>query len=122
MQPSDTEMEVLKVLWRNEPLSSREIHDVLADEMSWALSTTRTVVERMRAKGLLTREMSHGVAVFRSAQPKVAVLGSSLRRMLREVLGLRGKLPVSMFSGGNVLSSDELKELERIINSKDDRR
>lgn len=115
---SDSEMDVLKLLWQRSPQSAREVHDALADRTGWAVSTTRTVLERMRAKELLTRAILHGVAVFAPSKSKVAVLGDSLAHLFRHVLEIRGSLPVSALTGSAVLDERELAELDRMLNGR----
>lgn len=118
MEPlSDTELEILKRFWRAGPMSARELHDIAAPERGWALSTTRTVVERMRAKGLLKRSSVHGVAVYEAARSKIEVLGPLLRRLVRGVLEVNGALPASAFSGSPLLSQEDLAELEQVLNA-----
>ncbi|MDP2765665.1 MAG: BlaI/MecI/CopY family transcriptional regulator, partial [Brevundimonas sp.] len=61
--PSETELDVLKCFWRDGDLSAREVQSRIAGDLGWSSSTTRTVLERMRTKGLLTRRDVHGMAV-----------------------------------------------------------
>ena len=62
--PSDAELSVLKCFWRDGDLSAREVQDRIGAEQGWTSSTTRTVLERMVAKGLLIRRSVHGLAVY----------------------------------------------------------
>ena len=114
--PNDSELELLKALRRQAPLSAREVQDRLPARLGWAASTTRTVLERMRAKGLLERREVHGVAVYAPADSKARVLGGVLKRLMR-VLEVDGPLPASAFSGSQVLSEDELAELQAILDA-----
>jgi len=75
VEPNDTELEILKRFWRDGELSAREVHERITPELDWTPSTTRTVLERMRAKRLLSRRHVHGVVVYAHLQPKVQVLG-----------------------------------------------
>lgn len=109
--PTDAELDVLKAFWRDGPLSSREVQTRIADELAWSFSTTRTVLERMRAKGLLTRRDVHGVAVYAPAQPKLAVIGGLMRRLGR-LLEVEGPVPAAAFSGSQLLSEDDIAALE----------
>ena len=115
--PSDTELEVLKVFWRDGAASAREVQDALPSGLDWTASTTRTVLERMRAKGLLERRSVHGLAVYEAAQGKADVLGGVLRRVMRQVLEVEGPLPASAFAGSQILSAAELAELEALLNA-----
>lgn len=114
--PNETELELLKLLWREAPLSAREIQDRLPASLGWAASTTRTVLERMRGKGLIERREAHGVAVYAPADSKTRVLGGVLKRLMR-VLEVDGPLPASAFSGSQVLSREDLDELQAILDA-----
>jgi BlaI family penicillinase repressor len=116
--PTDSELEVLKAFWRTGAMSAREAHAAVGDTLGWQSSTTRTVLERMRAKGLLGRKSVHGLAVYSAAGDKVSVLGGALKRLMRSVLEVRGELPASAFAGSQILSQDELDALHRMINAK----
>ena len=118
VEPNETELEVLKAFWRGGPLSAREVQDAIGPVFGWTSSTTRTVLERMRAKGLLNRRAVHGVAVYTPAQDKVSVLGGALARLLRNVLEVKGDLPASAFTGSELLSPDEADALRRLLNEK----
>lgn len=112
--PSDAELKLLKLFWQHGALSVREAHDLAGPQLEWAISTTRTAVERMRAKGLLKRRSLHGVAVYSASRSKVEVVAAILQR-LRGMLDLTGDLPASAFSGGQLLSESELAEVDRLL-------
>ena len=116
--PSDTEMEILKRFWRDGDLSARELQDRVADQLNWTASTTRTVLERMRAKGLLSRRDVHGIAVYSHVHPKVEVL-SGLMRRLSAVLEMDQSLPAAAFSGSQLLDAEDIAELEAMLNRAD---
>lgn len=118
-EPSDTELDILKLFWRHGPMSGREAQAHAGPELGWADSTTRTVLERMRAKGLLSRKSVHGLAVYEPAQGKVDVLGGVIRK-LRGVLEIDGPLPVAAFTGSQILNPGEIAELEAILKADGD--
>jgi predicted transcriptional regulator len=117
--PSDTELALLKMFWRHGPMSAREAQAHAGPELGWAVSTTRTMLERMRSKGLLTRRSVHGMAVYSAARDKVDVIGGVLRR-LRKLLDIRGALPASAFSGSELLSAEEVDRLQGLLNAPDE--
>ena len=116
--PSDTEMEILKRFWRDGDLSARELQARVGDRLNWTPSTTRTVLERMRTKGLLSRRDVHGMAVYSHVHPKIEVLGGLMRR-LSAVLELDGSLPAAAFSGSQLLDDADIAELEAVLNRAD---
>ncbi|WP_374514162.1 BlaI/MecI/CopY family transcriptional regulator [Brevundimonas sp.] len=114
VDPNDTELEVLKRFWRDGELSAREVHERVAADFDWTPSTTRTVLERMRAKRLLSRRQVHGVVVYAAVQPKVQVLGRLMRR-LSALLELDEGLPAAAFVGSQLLDAEDIAELEALL-------
>jgi BlaI family penicillinase repressor len=117
--PSELELEVMKAFWRGGAMSAREVQAAVADTLGWSGSTTRTVLERMVAKDLLERGAVHGLAVYRPRKAKVAVIGGVLQR-LRGLLDIDGPLPASAFSGSQLLSAEELDELQALLAASDE--
>ena len=115
--PSDAEFDVLKLFWKDGPLSAREVHDRIRPQLDWAPSTTRTVLERMCAKGLLGRREQGGVAVFLARESKVDVVGRALTKFARRVLEIDGPLSAQAFTGSQLLSPDEIAELQTMLDA-----
>ncbi len=115
-EPSDSEFEILKLFWRVGAMSAREVQDVSGPELGWADSTTRTVLERMRKKGLLVRRQVHGMAVYEPASAKLEVLGGFLRK-LRGAFEMTGPLSATAFTGSQILNADELDALQAILDA-----
>lgn len=113
------ELSVLKQLWTTSPMSAREVHDALAAETGWSVSTSRTILTRMEEKGLVSRSEVHGVAVYAAAQSRVQVLGAMARELTRGVFDIKGELPASMFADSPHLTPDDLAELDAILNADD---
>jgi predicted transcriptional regulator len=113
--PSPTELCVLKALWRQHPLSAREIHDAVADELAWSFSSTRKTVERMLEKGMLVQATRHGVQVYQAALEKVGTLAAFAHDFGRRVMEIDSPLPVNMFTGSRLVDARELAQLEQML-------
>lgn len=123
MKPTDTsgpELEILKLLWRYQRLSAREIHNHLAIERGWAYSTTRTVLERMVKKGQLRKHSLHGLNVYAPELAKVPTLATLVRDFTRRVFDIRASAAIPMFAESDLLDEEELKELEALLHQEDD--
>lgn len=116
-QPNKSELTVLKHFWTAGEQSAREVHDGVSNDTGWSYSTTRTVINRMTDKSWLTRRDAHGITVFDAALSKVEVFSGLVKDLTRKVMDIEGDLPVSMFAGSPHLSSDELDELDTLINA-----
>ena len=115
--PSEAELDVLKLFWRDGRLNAREVHDRIGPQLGWAPSTTRTVLERMCAKNLLERRERGGVAVFAAKESKVAVVGRALLKFSRKVLEIDGPVSAQAFTGSQLLTTEEISELQAMLDA-----
>lgn len=116
---SKTEYDVLRVLWRLRQASVREVHDRLEADTGWAYTTTKTVMDRMAAKGLLARDNQHGAFVYRPLVSRAAGLARFVRFFADRVVERDLGIVLGLFRDSEALSKDELAELERLV--QDDR-
>lgn len=115
-EPNPSELEVLKALWSSQRLSAREIHDRIGDAQGWSYSTTRTVIQRMVDKGLVTKDSVHGLAVFAAADRKVDLISQLVRSFTKRVLEADpSALPASAFAGSRLLDEAERAELDALL-------
>lgn len=113
--PSATELCLLKVLWKHQPLTARALHDGVADELGWSFSSTRTTLARMLDKGLLSQHVENGVQVYQCSLDKVETLAAFARDFGRRIMEIDSPLPVSMFTGSKLVDSRELAELQQLL-------
>jgi len=114
--PSISELTLLKALWRQQPMSAREIHDAVEAELGWSYSSTRKTLERMLDKGMVRQALRHGVQVYAAASDKVDTLAAFAHDFGRRVMEIDTPLPVNMFTGSKLVDDDELARLEQLLN------
>lgn len=113
--PSMSELSLLKALWRQQPLSAREIHDQVVEEMGWSYSSTRKTLERMLDKRMVSQQVRHGVQVYEAALEKVGTLAAFAHDFGRRVMEMDTPLPVNMFTGSKLVDQHELAQLEQLL-------
>jgi BlaI family penicillinase repressor len=113
--PSVTELSLLKALWKEQPLSAREIHEHVVAELDWSFSSTRKTLERMLDKQMVGQHAEHGVQVYRPLLEKVATLAGFAHDFGKRVMEMDGPLPVNMFTGSKLVDRQELAELEQLL-------
>ena len=114
--PSISELSLLKALWRQQPLSARELHDAVEAELDWSYSSTRKTLERMLDKGMVRQELRHGVQVYAAVSDKVDTLAAFAHDFGKRVMEIDTPLPVNMFTGSKLVDDDELARLEQLLN------
>jgi BlaI family transcriptional regulator, penicillinase repressor len=119
-EPNATELEVLKLLWREGKLSAREVHDRLAEVQGWAYSTTRTVLDRMAAKRLLHRRAFHGLNLYEARLSRVRAIASMVRGFAERVAEIPPAAVVPLFAESDTLTREELEELAALLEDDDE--
>src|SRR3954449_3453515 len=77
---TDRELEILQVLWTHGPLAIRRITDVLyPDSRSSYYATVQKLLERLEAKGCVTRDRSGAVHLFAAAIERGEIVGRRLK-------------------------------------------
>ena len=113
--PSVSELSLLKALWKEHPLSAREIHERVVAELDWSFSSTRKTLERMLEKHMVAQQSAHGVQVYHAVPDKVTTLAAFANDFGRRVMEMDTPLPVNMFTGSKLVDQQELAELEQML-------
>ncbi len=117
--PTELELVILKVLWRQSPLLARDVQVALADEgRDLAKTTVITTLNTMVDKGYLRRKKRGNSFLF---FPRVDAATVS-ERVLSDVVdrvfdGSTSAVLLKLFDVRDI-DSGELKELRRIIDAK----
>ena len=115
MRPSDTELKLLRVLWKAPRLSAREIHEASLQDTRWSYSATRKTLDRMEEKGLVRVQAVHGVKTFAAARPKLETLAGLIRDFARSVLDTDAPMPAATFAKSRLLDKKEIKALQALL-------
>jgi BlaI family penicillinase repressor len=113
--PSMSELSLLKALWKEQPLSAREIHERVAAELGWSFSSTRKTLERMLEKSMVSQHTRHGVLVYEAQLEKVGTLAAFAHDFGRRVMEMDGPLSANMFTGSKLIDQQELEQLEQLL-------
>lgn len=114
--PSISELTLLKALWKQQPMSAREIHERSVAELDWSFSSTRKTLERMLDKQMVSQHAQHGVQVYLPELDKVSTLAAFAHDFGKRVMEMDAPLPVNMFTGSKLVDQRELAELEQLLN------
>ena len=101
------------IIWRNEPLSSRELVNLSKEELSWTKSTTYTVLRRLCQRGIFQND--DGIVTARISREEFYAMQSE--RFVEETFS--GSLPsfLAAFTRRRNLSPGEIAEIRAMIES-----
>jgi len=108
------ELHVLRLVWQNQPCTERQISDLVREERSVARTTVLKTMQRMEAKGLLSRVPNESPVRFRAVQDEKHLVPTLVGRVGERILdGSPGPL-LAYFADSGKLSEKDLKTLRAI--------
>ena len=120
MKPTDSELEILHLLWEHGPLTVRALNDFLNEQRKVGYTTSLKMMQIMTEKGLLTRDTSQRSHVYSPAIGPENVQSNILDHIVRTVfMGDRSKL-VQQALGSRSISREEISELKAMISKMED--
>ena len=75
----------MKVVWRREEATVRDVYEALRENRSVAYTTVMTMMRILQEKGYLTRVTEEKAHVYRPAKPRQQVIGGMVRDFLDRV-------------------------------------
>ena len=113
---SDSEREVLRVLWDRGQGTVREVKEVLAGRgRRWAYTTVATLLQRLVAKQYVASDPSAVPHVYSAAVSREELLGRRLQDAADELCdGRAAPLVLALVQGGR-FSAEELARLRRLL-------
>ena len=121
MKPTESELEILQLLWEHGPLTVRVLNDQLNKQRRVGYTTSLKIMQIMTKKGMLTRDTSYRSHVYSTVLQPASVQSNALDHILKTVfMGDRSKLVLQALGSQNV-SPEELSELKAIIQKMEDK-
>jgi len=119
---SDTEMDVLKVLWEHGPGTVREVDAQLRKHgREWAYTTVLTLLQRLQAKGYVQTEKSRVPHVFQACVSREALLEDRLKALADELAGGTATPLLHALVTGNRFTSEEIDQLRSLLDAAEEK-
>jgi len=114
--PTELELEILKVLWRDGPVAVRHVRDSLSGFRDLAYTSVTTIMNIMVKKGYLKRKKQGGRYIYSARVMERSIRRRMLKDLVERVFhGSPVAAMVNLLDAGEVDES-ELKELREMIN------
>jgi BlaI family penicillinase repressor len=120
-QPTDGELEILKILWETGPAGLGRIHDVLRKRRGVAVTTVATMLKMMLAKELVQRQDGPRGYLWTARVSREATVSGLLGKLLQHVFdGSARRLVAHLIEDGNLADHEraEILELLKAENAK----
>jgi predicted transcriptional regulator len=115
--PTNSELEILSILWRDGPQTVRDVHDTIRRHRNVGYTTVLKMLQVMAEKGLVQRDESARSHVYRAAHPEGAVKKRLVSDLVdRAFDGSAAGLVMQALSSKKA-SQEELAEIRRLLDS-----
>ena len=115
IRPTDSELEILQLLWEHGPMTVRELNDELNKERKVGYTTSLKMMQIMTEKGLLSRDTGERSHVYSPLLRAEEVQSSMLNHVLKTAFkGNRSRL-VMQALGMHHASPEEISEIRSVI-------
>ena len=113
---SDTEWEIMNIVWEKAPITAAEIIEVLqASDVSWHPRTAKTLLSRLVRKGALGFKKEGRGYLYRTLVQRGACLEAESESFLERLFGGSLKPMVAHLVEQKKLSPKEIAELREIL-------
>ncbi len=116
MKPTESELEILKVLWENGKATVRQVHESLMAQKEVGYTTTLKLMQIMHEKGLVKRNDSQRTHVYRAAVDKEMTQNHLLNKMISGLFGGSSTQLVIRALGEHKVTQNELEQIQSLIN------
>ena len=119
VKPTESELEILQILWKNGTATVRDVHEELAQMKEVGYTTTLKLMQIMHEKGLVKRDESMRTHVYQAAVNKEKTQKHLLTKMIDSLFGGSStQLVLQALGGGEQkVSAAELEEIQKLIDN-----
>lgn len=114
-QPTDSELEILQLLWQNGESTVRQINDFLNQHREVGYTTTLKLMQIMLEKQLVTRNANQRTHIYAAAVTEGATQKKLLEKFLDATFRGSSMNLVLQALGNHETTQDELDEIKDLI-------
>jgi BlaI family penicillinase repressor len=116
IKPTESEVEILRVLWDKGTATVREVHEVLSLHKDSGYTTTLKLMQIMFEKGLVTRDDSSKTHIYKPNVSKENTQQQFVGKMINSLFSGSSTQLVMQALGNNKTSKEELDEIQQLLN------
>lgn len=112
---SQSELDVMDVLWREAPLGSAEVVARLGSKKDWSARTIKTLLSRLVEKGALTTQPEGRRFLYTPAITRDGYVGPATRNFAARLFGGRAAPLVAHLAEVDGLTETDIAEIEALL-------
>jgi predicted transcriptional regulator len=117
IKPTESELEILRVLWEKEKATVREVHETLSEHKDAGYTTTLKLLQIMFEKGLVKRDDSSKTHIYQANVSKQITQQQFMGKMINSLFSGSSTQLVMQALGNHQHSKEELEEIQQLLNN-----
>jgi predicted transcriptional regulator len=114
------ELAIMKVVWRMDKATVREVYEALREKRHVAYTTVMTMMRILEEKGYLKKNQVERAYVYRPARPRQQVVGAMVRDFVDRVFDGAASGLLLHLAKDNRLTRDERQRIKQLLENAED--
>ncbi|MGY3766604.1 CopY/TcrY family copper transport repressor [Vagococcus vulneris] len=115
---SNSEWEIMRVVWTKSETTSSEIIDILGDRLDWQPSTVKTLLARLVDKGLLVTKRDGKRFKYSASASEDDIFNTELRMLMSKICNTKVHSVMTTLIDEYDLSQSDIDSLIKKLNDK----
>jgi len=115
IKPTESEMEILQILWAKKTCTVREVHEILEKNKDAGYTTTLKLMQIMHEKGLVDRDTSSKTHIYKPLLNQQKTQQHLVSRMIENVFNGSASRMVMQALGNHKASKEELEAIKQYL-------
>lgn len=115
-KPTESELDILKILWENGDCTVRQVHEILASNKEIGYTTTLKLMQIMHGKGLVERDESSKTHIYKALVSRDKAEKQVLNKIIKDVFDGSAARLVMQALGNHQASDAELEKIKQLLN------
>lgn len=116
IKPTESELEILQVLWKRGSATVREVHEELSAYKDSGYTTTLKLMQIMFEKGLVKRDDSNKTHIYTPCVSKEKTQQQLVGKMVDSLFSGSASELVMQALGSHQPSKEEIEEIQKLLN------
>ncbi|MCL4637477.1 MULTISPECIES: BlaI/MecI/CopY family transcriptional regulator [Olivibacter] len=116
IKPTESELEILKILWERGDCTVRQVHEQFASDKDVGYTTILKFMQIMHTKGLVARDESNKTHVYRAAVSRDVAEQQLVNKFIKDLFDGSATRLVMQALGNHRASNSELAKIRQLLN------
>ncbi|MGY0040556.1 BlaI/MecI/CopY family transcriptional regulator [Pedobacter sp. NJ-S-72] len=120
-KPTESELEILQILWEKGNCTVREVHEILTLNKEAGYTTTLKIMQIMHEKGLVKRDTSSKTHIYCALASQQKTQEHLVSKLIDNAFSGSAARLVMQALGNHTSSKDEIEAIKKYLNELDNK-